>query len=125
MSSPHSDKRAPKSKKTKTHHPEIDQQIADQLGQTFDLWLEIKHIVDELEIDITKNARGSLEAGTRMRAVLLVLSKKVRNLRQFSIDLDKATRAQRTEQREIKRLHEELELEQFVESCKLDDDCNS
>ena len=54
------------------------------------LWHEIKIIVDSLELDVTKNARGVYAAGVRSRHGLRLLRRKALDLLKVTLELDRA-----------------------------------
>lgn len=56
-------------------------------------WTELKALVDDLEFDVVKNARGVAAAGVRARKGLRGLKAKAAELVKTTVDLDKAKRA--------------------------------
>ena len=58
------------------------------------LWEEIKEIVKNLEVDVTKNARGVAAAGVRARKGLRTLQAKTRDLVRLTIELDKSEKSE-------------------------------
>lgn len=56
-------------------------------------WTELKAIVDALELDIVKNAKGVAAAGVRARKGLRDLKTKAAELVKTTVELDKAKRA--------------------------------
>jgi hypothetical protein len=53
-------------------------------------WEEIKKVVEDLELDVTKNARGNSAAGVRARKGLRQIATHCRELVKLTIDLDKS-----------------------------------
>lgn len=58
-------------------------------------WTEIKALIDTLELDIAKNARGVAAAGVRARKGLRGLKKLADALVKTTVVLDKAKRAEK------------------------------
>lgn len=58
-------------------------------------WNQIKSLVDELELDVQKNATGVLQAGSRVRAGMSQLKKLAVQLRKLSLNQDKVVREAR------------------------------
>lgn len=58
-------------------------------------WTEIKALIDTLELDIAKNARGVAAAGVRARKGLRNLKKAADALVKTTVVLDKAKRAEK------------------------------
>lgn len=56
-------------------------------------WNELKALVEELELDVVKNARGVAAAGVRARKGLRELKAKAADLVKTTVDLDKAKKA--------------------------------
>jgi len=56
-------------------------------------WVELKTVVDTLELNVAKNARGVAAAGVRARKGLRELKNKAAELVKMTVDLDKAKRA--------------------------------
>ena len=54
------------------------------------MWNELKTLVESLEYDVVKNARGTASAGVRARKGLRQLQKKSKELVKLTIDLDKS-----------------------------------
>lgn len=52
-------------------------------------WEEIKSLVESLEHDVSKNAKGTAAAGVRARKGLRQLQSKAKELVKLTIDLDK------------------------------------
>lgn len=57
--------------------------------QILDLWHELRTMVDALEHDVNKNARGVVVAGVRMRKGLRLMKKKMTELSKCSLEADK------------------------------------
>lgn len=53
-------------------------------------WSELKALVEALEVDVSKNARGVAAAGVRARKGLRALQGKSRELVKLTIELEKA-----------------------------------
>ena len=58
-------------------------------------WAEVKAQVDELELDVQKNARGNSAAGVRTRKGLRNLRKAVTELVKLTVAVDKEKKAAR------------------------------
>ena len=56
-------------------------------------WSELKSLVETLELDVVKNAKGVAAAGVRARKGLRDLKTKAAELVKTTVDLDKAKRA--------------------------------
>ena len=56
-------------------------------------WTEIKAVVDALELDIVKNAKGVAAAGVRARKGLRDLKNKAADLVKVTVELDKSKRS--------------------------------
>lgn len=56
-------------------------------------WTELKALVDTLELDVVKNAKGVAAAGVRARKGLRDLKSKVAELVKTTVELDKTRRA--------------------------------
>lgn len=54
-----------------------------------DKWNEIKALIEALEHDVTKNAKGTAAAGVRARKGLRQLQAKSKELVKMTIELDK------------------------------------
>lgn len=64
--------------------------MSDSNNDILDKWNEIKIVVDSLELDLHKNARGVAAAGVRARKGLRDLKSKVANLVKMTIDAEKS-----------------------------------
>lgn len=62
-------------------------------NQVIAKWTELKAIVEGLELDVVKNAKGVAAAGVRARKGLRDLKTKSAELVKLTVDLDKAKRA--------------------------------
>lgn len=62
-------------------------------NQVIAKWTELKGIVEALELDVVKNAKGVAAAGVRARRGLRDLKAKAADLVKVTIALDKAKRA--------------------------------
>jgi len=60
-----------------------------------DGWLELKTLVESLDLDMHKNAVGNVTAGARVRKGLRLLKSKTAGLVKMTIEADKALRATR------------------------------
>ena len=58
-------------------------------------WTELKAVIDGLEFDVAKNARGIAAAGVRARKGLRALKLKAAELVKLTVVLDKDKRARR------------------------------
>lgn len=56
-------------------------------------WTELKAIVEGLELDVVKNAKGVAAAGVRARKGFRDLKTKATELVKMTVELDKAKRA--------------------------------
>ena len=57
-------------------------------------WEELKEVVESLEVDVAKNARGVASAGVRARKGLRDLQKKSKELVKLTIELEKAAKTE-------------------------------
>lgn len=64
-------------------------------NQVIAKWTEFKNIVEALELDIVKNAKGVAAAGVRARKGLRDIKSKAAELVKMTVDLDKSKRAAR------------------------------
>lgn len=55
-------------------------------------WDELKLLVEALEVDVTKNARGVAAAGVRARKGLRALQSKSKELVKLTIELEKSAK---------------------------------
>lgn len=55
-----------------------------------DKWTEFKALVNELELDVVKNARGTAAAGVRARKGLRELKQRAAELVKTTVELDKS-----------------------------------
>lgn len=65
----------------------------DTDNQVIAKWTELKALIDTLELDVAKNARGVAAAGVRARKGLRDLKNKAAELVKKTVELDKAKRA--------------------------------
>lgn len=56
-------------------------------------WNELKKLIEDLEIDVVKNAKGVAAAGVRARKGLRDLKTKAAELVKTTVELDKAKKA--------------------------------
>lgn len=61
-----------------------------QNQQILDIWHELRTMVDALEQDVNKNARGVSAAGVRARKGVRLLKKKLKELTDASLSQEKA-----------------------------------
>lgn len=66
-------------------------------NQVIAKWTELKAIVEGLELDVVKNAKGVAAAGVRARKGLRDLKAKAAELVKTTVELDKAKRAAKPE----------------------------
>lgn len=57
-------------------------------------WNEIKSLVESLELDVVKNARGTAAAGVRARKGLRTLKAKASELVKLTIELEKSKKTE-------------------------------
>lgn len=62
-------------------------------------WNELKALVDDLELDVHKNAKGNSAAGVRMRKGLRILRNKVTDMVKLTVELDKEKKADKAARR--------------------------
>lgn len=62
-------------------------------NQVIAKWTELKSIVEQLELDVVKNAKGTAAAGVRARKGLRDLKAKAAELVKTTVERDKAHRA--------------------------------
>jgi hypothetical protein len=67
----------------------------DSDNQVISKWTELKAIMEQLELDVVKNAKGVAAAGVRTRKGLRELKLKAAELVKTTVELDKAKRAAR------------------------------
>lgn len=58
-------------------------------------WSELKALVEALELDLQKNARGVAAAGVRVRKGLRDLKARAADLVKTTVELDKAKKAEK------------------------------
>ncbi|MDB4337412.1 histone H1 [bacterium] len=63
--------------------------MADNTDNILDQWEEIKTLVESLELDVHKNARGNKSAGVRARRGLRDLKTRAANLVRTTISAEK------------------------------------
>lgn len=63
--------------------------------EVLNLWNELKSIVESLEVDVAKNARGVVAAGVRARKGLRTLQKKAKDLVKLTIELEKNSKEEK------------------------------
>ena len=57
-------------------------------------WNEIKTLVEQIEVDVTKNANGNASAGVRARKGLRTLKTKAAELTKATIEAEKSRKAE-------------------------------
>jgi hypothetical protein len=62
-------------------------------NQVLSKWSELKTVVEQLELDLQKNARGVAAAGVRVRKGLRELKVRAAELVKTTVELDKAKKA--------------------------------
>lgn len=60
-----------------------------------EMWTEFKALVETLDFDVVKNARGVAAAGVRARKGLRELKTKAAALVKLTVELDKAKKAEK------------------------------
>lgn len=58
-----------------------------------DMWNELRTLVDSVEQDINKNARGVSAAGVRARKGMRLMKKKLKEISDVSLSQDRAKKA--------------------------------
>ena len=58
-------------------------------------WAELKALVETLELDLQKNARGVAAAGVRVRKGLRDLKSRAAELVKMTVELDKSKKAEK------------------------------
>jgi hypothetical protein len=66
--------------------------MSDQ-NKVMEMWNEIKTVVQDLELDVVKNANGTAAAGIRARKGLRTLKTLSHQLVKLTTELDKANKA--------------------------------
>jgi len=67
--------------------------------QVLEKWTELKTLVESLDQDVTKNAKGTASAGVRARKGLRLLKKKVSDFVKLTVELDKAKKAEKASEK--------------------------
>jgi len=67
----------------------------DTDNQVLSKWTEIRGVLETIELDVAKNARGVSAAGVRARKGLRTLKTKATELVKLTVELDKAKKAAR------------------------------
>lgn len=70
--------------------------MSNESTEIVEQWEEIRALVDSLDLDVRKNARGNVSAGIRAR-------KGLRELKKWTSDLVKTTIAEERRKRELKK----------------------
>jgi hypothetical protein len=65
----------------------------ESTNPVIDKWGELKSLVEQLELDVVKNARGVAAAGVRARKGLRELKNRAAELVKTTVELDKAKKA--------------------------------
>jgi hypothetical protein len=76
----------------------MDTDQTAQDNQVLAAWAEIKTVVDNIELDAAKNAKGVAAAGVRFRKGLRDLKNKAAALVKATVELDKAKKASKKAQ---------------------------
>ena len=63
--------------------------------EILNLWSELKKLVEDLEVDVAKNARGIAAAGVRARKGLRNLQKKSKDLVKLTMQLEKNSKEEK------------------------------
>ena len=66
-------------------------------NQVLELWSEIKQLLDDLDLDAAKNARGVNAAGVRLRKGLRGVKSKITELVRLTTALDKGRKTEKAE----------------------------
>lgn len=66
-------------------------------------WSEVKALVDSVELDVHKNAKGVSAAGTRVRKGLRLLKSKASELVKTTLELDKNKKASKPKKEKAKK----------------------
>lgn len=115
-----SNKKRPKKKFEPRKQPvSVIAEMAEDLNPVFSRWLEIKQIVDGMERDVTKNARGTTSAGIRLRRTLRFVRASLKEFIMYTLNRDKDTHERRITYRRSVRAREKQERAKLVEQCKL------
>jgi hypothetical protein len=61
------------------------------------LWDEVKVLVEQVELDVKKNAKGNASAGVRVRKGLRLMKSWISELVRESLELEKARKANKTD----------------------------
>lgn len=64
--------------------------------QILDLWLEVRTLVDAIDADVHKNARGVAAAGVRCRKGFRTLKRKLSDLSKVSLASDQTKKPKET-----------------------------
>ena len=115
-----SNKKRPK-KKFEPYKQQIEvlDDIVEELNPVFSRWLEIKQIVDGMERDVTKNARGTTSAGIRLRRTLRFVRTSIREFIMYTLNRDTDPHERRIIYRRSIRARAKQECANLVEQCKL------
>lgn len=60
------------------------------------IWAALKDVVDQIDVDVRKNANGNASAGVRARKGLRTIRAKAAEITKLTIDLEKARKQQST-----------------------------
>lgn len=66
-------------------------------------WVEIKKLVELIDLDVHKNANDNIAAGVRVRRTMRVIRKKITYLMRYSLERDRSIRKTRKEKMKEKR----------------------
>ena len=67
------------------------------MSDTLTLWNEIKTLVEAVEVDVAKSAKGNSSAGVRARKGLREIQKKAKELVKLSVENQKASKDEKEE----------------------------
>jgi hypothetical protein len=70
----------------------VDTAVAE-VNVVLEKWAEVKALVENVEPDLVKNARGVSAAGVRTRKGLRILKARIQELVKLTNELDKAKKA--------------------------------
>lgn len=62
-----------------------------------DLWIEIRSLVESIDLDVRKNAAGNASAGVRARKGLRSLKSKASALTKVTVESEKSRKAEKAE----------------------------
>ena len=71
--------------------------------QVLEKWEELKTLVESLDQDVSKNAKGTASAGVRARKGLRLLKSKVSELVKLTVELGKAKKAAKAAEKDAEK----------------------